>query len=153
MPLDLALSTDPANARTADLRWAGRDLALDATPLTPAVVALLCDRRARPDDALPVPAGDPLAPAPLSPRRGWCGDALDTLGRRIGSRLWLLERAMETEATRRRAELYAREALAPVAAAAGVGLEVTATWVRRGVLRLVARLGPAELAVERRVAE
>lgn len=87
-------------ARTATGR-----LADDDTLATAVLLSLLLDRRARTDDALPDPAGD---------RRGWVGDALSPRagGDRIGSRLWLLARAKQTEETRRRADAYAREALA-----------------------------------------
>ena len=122
----------------ADLVWSGRDLALDRTVASPGIISLLCDRRARPDDTLPWDEGDRLAPGRLAPRRGWCGDALDERGRRIGSRLWLLHREKETEAVRRRAEAYAREALAW---AEPMGLTVAAEWVRRGVLRVAMWIG------------
>lgn len=110
MAFDLAFTYD-AQARRADLAWGGRDLVLSASLATPAILALLCDRRARPDDPLPMEPAPLLAPEGLNPRRGWCGDALLRTGR-LGSRLWLLERAKRTEVTRRRAEAYALEALA-----------------------------------------
>lgn len=130
----------------ADLVFRAGTLALDRTVATPAIAALVCDRRARTDDPLPMPAAPLLEPDTLNPRRGWCGDALDREGRRIGSRLWLLVRALETEGTRRRAEFYAREALAGFAE---TGLEVTAAWLRRGVLRLRCRIGRDEVEIAR----
>jgi phage gp46-like protein len=147
MSADLALAYDPAAIR-CDLRWGGRDLVLDTSPATPGLISLLCDRRARPDDPLPLPSAPLLEPDRLAPRRGWCGDALDRAGQRIGSRLWLLARAKETEATRRRAEAYAREALAW---AVPQGLAVTAAWVRRGVLGLRCRIGRDEVEIQRPV--
>lgn len=145
MASHLALAYDPATRR-ADLAFAGGGLVLDATPATPAIVALLSDRRARTDDTLPLPAAPTLSPDILNPRRGWVGDALDPEGQRCGSWLWLLLRALETEATRGRAERYAREALAPVAGAQP--LEVSAEWVRRGVLVYRARIGAEDVLVE-----
>lgn len=147
MAVTIALQYDAARRR-ADLRLSGGTLALDATPQSPALVSLLADRRARPDDPLPMPEAPLLQPDMLDPRRGWCGDALDPEGRRTGSRLWLLQRAKETEATRRRAEDYAREALAW---ATPLGLSVTATWLRAGWLHLACRIGREEIAVERAV--
>lgn len=151
MPSHLALTFDRATRR-ADLAFANGGLVLDATPLTPAIVSLLSDRRARVDDPLPVPAAPTLKPDVLNPRRGWVGDALDAQGQRCGSRLWLLSRERETNQVRSRAELYAREALAW---AAPLGLSVTAEWQRRepragavaGVLAYRARIGRDEVLV------
>lgn len=72
---------------------------------TAIAISLFTDRRADDGDTLPWP-GDP-------DRRGWWGDLpLDSAAvDPIGSRLWLLSREKSTEATRRRAEMYIREAL------------------------------------------
>ncbi len=129
MASHLALTYDRATRR-ADLAFARGGLVLDPTPLSPAIVSLLSDRRARPDDPLPLPAAPTLTPDVLNPRRGWVGDALDAEGQRCGSRLWLLNRERETNQVRNRAELYAREALAW---AVPLGLSVTAEWLERGV--------------------
>lgn len=145
MQATLAMDVDPATG-LPDLVIRGRTLALDVTPRTPAIVSLYADRRARPDDALPVDPAPLLQPDLLDPRRGWWGDALDPQGRRTGSRLWLLSRAKETEATRRRAELYAREALAW---ASPMGLAVAAAWIRRGVLQLSCAIGREQVVIER----
>src|SRR4051812_44105846 len=134
MPAQLALSYDPVTRR-ADVAFPP---VLDTTPATPAIMSLLCDRRARPDDELPMPEAPVLEPDLLNPRRGWWGDALDAQGQRCGSRLWLLVRAKQTILTRRRAELYAREALAW---ASETGLAVAADWVRDGVLVYNCRFG------------
>ena len=144
---DIALRLDPATRRF-DIAFEGRDLARDRTPATAMILALGCDRRALPDDALPE-APDPPG---FGARRGWCGDALDRAGRRLGSRLWLLVRAKETEETRLRAEAYAREALAPLAARRGQQLDVVAVWSRLGVLALTCRLGSAAVTVRQGVA-
>lgn len=150
--VDLALRFDVA-ARRFDLALDGVDLALDASPATALVVSIGTDARARADDLLPqqpsaIPE-DPSAPAELSPRRGWVGDALDPAGRRIGSRLWLLERAKETEETRRRAERMTADATAWLAADRGYAVEASAEWVRRGVLGIVARAGGAQVVIRR----
>lgn len=151
MASHLALTYDRATRR-ADLAFAQGGLVLDATPLTPAVVSLLSDRRARPDDPLPLPVAPTLTPDVLNPRRGWVGDALATDGQRCGSRLWLLSRERETNAVRNRAELYAREALAW---AVPLGLTVSAEWLQTqvragavaGVLAYRARIGRDEVLV------
>ena len=49
MFLDLALHYDPARG-CCDLVFTGQDLALDRTPITPMLVSLGSDRRARADD-------------------------------------------------------------------------------------------------------
>lgn len=70
-------------------------------------IALMTDRLALADDALPDESAD---------RRGWWADMdAGTLwnGWPIGSRLWLLSRAKITAETVARAEQYCREALAP----------------------------------------
>jgi phage gp46-like protein len=71
-------------------------------PLVRAViVSLFTWRRANPDDELP-----------STDLMGWWGDSYaDVQGDRIGSRLWLLSRAVLTADTVRRAEEYVREAL------------------------------------------
>lgn len=77
-------------------------LALFSDPLAAAVVlSLFSDARARPEDAW---NDDP---------RGWWGDVLSDIdGDETGSRCWLLTRLKDTPETRRKAEDYARGALA-----------------------------------------
>jgi phage gp46-like protein len=147
-PADIALRYDPLLHR-CDLVLNGRDLALDATPATPMLISLGADRRARPDDVLPDEAGSAEAPVSLVARRGTPLDALDAAGRRMGSRLWLLSRAKQTEVTRRQAEIYATEALAWLTTQRGLAVAVTAAWVRRGVLGLTCRAGDAQFVVQR----
>ena len=147
MPADLALRYDAATRRCR-LAFNGRDLALDSTPATALLISLGTDRRARPDDALPWPEPEPEAPLRLDARRGWCGDALDAEGRRIGCRLWLLFRAKEAESTRRRAEAYAQEGIAWLAAR-GLATTASAAWLRRGVLAITARAGATSVTVAR----
>jgi len=128
--LDFALRFDPETG-TCDFAIEGGDIALDATPVTPMLIALGSDRRARPDDTLPdEPRPVPDVVAVLGRRRGWPGDALDRNGRLIGSRLWLLARAKQNEDTRLRAIAYAEEALAD----AGLSAQVEAAWIARNTL-------------------
>lgn len=147
MTCDLALVYDAARRR-CDLVYDGRDFVLDSTPATPMLVALLADRRARPDDKLPDPEGDRFAPRSLIARRGWCGDALDPQQRRTGSRLWLLRQAKRTEQTRRRAEDMAAEALAEVESARGIAIELEVVWAAAppGTLAIRASAGGATVA-------
>lgn len=146
---DIALRWDAA-ARRFDVAIDGRDIARDSTPATGMVLALGCDRRAHPDDTLPDDGGaDPGLS--LNPGRGWVGDALDAQGRRLGSRLWLLERAKATEETRKLAKLYAEEGLAGLAGDRGASAAVSAEWLRPGLLALLARLGASSIEIRQAV--
>lgn len=147
-PVDFALAYD-ATLRRFDVRVANGDLALDATPMTGMALSLLLDGRARPDDTLPDQAADDAAPQSLLLRRGTPLDALDPQGRRIGSRLWLLIRAKQTEQTRRLAIEAAEQALAWFTTQYGRAVTVDARWLRRGVLGLVAAVGDTRLTVQR----
>ena len=131
--IDTALAYNPATRR-CDLVFDGRDFALDDTPVTPVLTAVGLDRRARLDDEPPDSATDTYRPALLNRRRGWCGDALDQRGRLTGSRMWLLQRRKENEATRLLAEDALREALEPLANGRGWPLSVTVRWLRAGIL-------------------
>jgi phage gp46-like protein len=101
---DLALTWDEQQG-AADLALIDNDLASDRGLETAVLLSLFTDRRAQPDDQ--PPSGDP------NDRRGWWADELAAVeGDRIGSRLWLLDRSVNSNETARRAEEYAREALA-----------------------------------------
>ncbi len=107
---DLALgwsntSGDGDVALVANLAGEATDLSSDRGLMTAVVLSLFTDRRAEPDDV--PPSGDP------NDRRGWWGDQFaEVEGDRIGSRLWLLDRAKRTNETALRAKEYSREALA-----------------------------------------
>lgn len=138
--LDLQLAFDPARRR-ADLALVAGDIAVDTTALTPMLVSLGIDARARADDPLPVGRDDLNRGAGgFDPRRGFAGDAL-VAGDDTGSRLWLLEREKQTEATRLRALEYTGEALDWAEAETGRAAEVSAAWLRPGVLALTASVG------------
>jgi phage gp46-like protein len=101
---DLALTWDEQQG-AADLALIDNDLASDRGLETAVLLSLFTDRRAQPDDQ--PPSGDP------NDRRGWWADELAAVeGDRIGSRLWLLDRSVNSNETARRAEEYVREALA-----------------------------------------
>jgi phage gp46-like protein len=134
--LDCALVYDPTTRR-ADLELGeDGDLLLDETPITPMLISIGTDRRAEPDDELPDGVDALNASTSFVTRRGWSGDALDPLGRRIGWRGWLLNRAKQTEMTRRFCEIWAGEALAWAGLELGRPAEISATWLRRRVLKL-----------------
>lgn len=89
---------------SADMLKIDDDLASDRGLVTAAILSLFTDRRAENDDE--PPSGDE------TDRRGWWGDEFsDVEGDRIGSRLWLLDRAKRTNETVLRAKEYAIEAL------------------------------------------
>jgi phage gp46-like protein len=84
----------------ADMRIDGYELLRDPGFESEVLILLFTDRRASEDDKLPN-ASDT--------RRGWWGDQF--LDESLGSRLWLLSRANNTDETARLAEQYTVEAL------------------------------------------
>jgi len=129
---DDMLVSDPTTGRV-DLAFNGTGLVIDTSPQTALLIAIGSDRRARPDDVLPDPVTNTFEPGRLNARRGTPLDALDSLGRLFGCRMWLLIRAKQTEATRRAAEGYLNEATAPIAAT-GVPITIMVRWLRRNML-------------------
>ena len=125
----LALVLDPATL-ACDLALGAGGLEGDDGLTTAVLVSLFTDARAGADDRLP----DPATANP----RGWWGDALAWIDSdRIGSRLWLLSREKQVRETLRRAEEYAREALAwMLTDGAARTVAVSARWVGVGVLIL-----------------
>ena len=141
--LDIALAYDPAT-RTCDMVFTGRDFLLDDTPATAMLVSLGVDRRADPDDELPVAVVDEDRPPTFNARRGCVGDALH--GRR-GCKWWLLSREKQTERTRQRTVIYAEQALGWMEDARGVVPSVTADWMARNMLRVLCYVGTAVVDV------
>ena len=92
------------------------------------------DRRAAPDDPLPEGRTRYLVQSGIDVRRGAASDALDGKGERIGSRLWLLDRAKQTETTRMLFLHWLRECLEWVQREAGAPAEIDAEWLASGVL-------------------
>jgi phage gp46-like protein len=121
--MDIALEFHPATL-TADMTLAGGDLATDEGVVTAVLVSLFSDARAEPGDAIPDGTSDP---------RGYWADNADppmggVAGRRLGSKLWLLSRAKQTDETLALAKGYAEAALQWMVDD-GVATEVTvATW-------------------------
>jgi phage gp46-like protein len=104
---DIALVWNPATG-TADLAMNGPDLQVDNGLTTAVIISLFTDQLADAADDIPDGTAD---------RRGWWGDLplpnapTTTKQYLIGSKLWLLDRALQTTETLRRAESYARSAL------------------------------------------
>ncbi len=142
---DIALVFDP-ETRTGDLALGpDGDLLIDETPLTPMLISLGSDRRAHLDDDLPTGVDALNASSSFVTRRGWAGDALDPFGRRIGSRLWLLDREKQDELTRLFVEDIAREALRWVGTETGTAAGIAVSWLRSGILALTCRVADTEL--------
>lgn len=83
-----------------DWQMNGAQLATGDDLATAILISLFTDRIAEPDDVIPDGSNDP---------RGWWGDAGEATP--IGSRLWLLSRAKQTQETLQRAYDYIVEAL------------------------------------------
>lgn len=134
MFFDLALNYD-AEARRCDLAIGDDgDLVIDETPITPILLSVGLDRRAAEDDPLPQGRSVFLAPASFSERRGWPGDGLDAAGDRVGSRLWLLDRAKTTEATLLLFQFWLEEALAWAELETGEPADIEVAWFARETL-------------------
>lgn len=131
--MDFATTLSPAGV--FDWVIAGGDLADDGGLYTAVAISLFTDRLANPDDPLPTTDGD---------RRGWWGDAYlpllaDGSADHIGSRLWLLARAVQLPQTAQRAQAYCQEALAwLVDDGVAVSVEVLLpTFPRYGMMEIV----------------
>jgi len=96
--MDIALTQN--NEGQFDIVLDGPDLKSEQGLRTAVLISLFTDARARDDDELPSNDGD---------RRGHWADTYSTSSQ--GSRLWLLERAKENQATLDNAKTYAAEAL------------------------------------------
>ncbi len=110
---DLALLTDVKEFADAEIAWnvthgamsiRDDDIAMDASLETAVIISLFTDARAGDDDELPAGEKNP---------RGWWGDDLNDIpGDITGSKLWLLCREKQQTRVVKRAEEYARVALA-----------------------------------------
>lgn len=149
--IDRALAFDPVTRR-GDRAFNGRDCVIDATPVTPLLLAVGLDRRARLDDTLPDTVSDLDRPHRLDERRGWCGDALDRQARLTGSRMWLLKRRKHDEPTRRLAENALQEAVQTLADTRNWPMTVTVRWHAPGVLAWSVRVDRVDLSLTQAVA-
>jgi len=144
--LDIGLAYSAALGG-CDLVFADGDIQVDTTPVTGMLMAIGCDARARPEDALPEDGSGWAQGAPLADlRRGWPGDALDAQGLPNGSRTWIFtERAKANEATRQGVEGAIGEALGRVGATYGCSMQRAVRWVAPGILGYRATAGKTVL--------
>lgn len=146
MFFDLALTYDPSTRRCDLAVGDDGDLVVDETSITPVLLSIGLDRRASPDDPLPQSRSEFLTSS-FAERRGWAGDGLDLRGERVGSRLWLLDRAKETETTRLLFEFWLEEALAWAEADIGQPAELEVNWLRPQTLGYRVLVADAALSI------
>lgn len=121
--------SDTATIWTRDLGrgdWnlAGTNLQSGNDLQTAILISLFSDREANPDDAIPDGTRDP---------RGWIGDVDQPY--KIGSRIWLLARAKQTQETLRLANDYIAESLQWLIDDGVVArFDITAEWTAPGML-------------------
>lgn len=131
---DLVLAYDP-NLGGFDLVLTDTDLATDDGWKAAVILSVYVDRRAQPDDALPA-GTDP---------RGWWADRVKPYDRpqagstanpdRMGSRLWLLAKAVQSSANLVKAKAYLTEALGWITQDGYASSIAISTWYPRpGVL-------------------
>lgn len=131
---DVALLYDP-QTRCCDLMIGDDgDLVIDETPITPVLLSVGLDRRAASDDPLPEGRTQFLVQSGIDARRGSAADALDPNGERIGSRLWLLDRAKATETTRLLFLSWLAECVEWAKRETGVLTEIDAQWLTKETL-------------------
>lgn len=148
---DLALTYDPESRRCDLTLGDDLDLVLDTTPVSAMLVSIGLDRRADVDDPIPEGRSQFLAPASFSERRGGIADAFEASGALSGSKLWLLERAKETETTRLLCEFWLEEALSWAVEVTGQPAEIEVEWLRPEVLGFRVLIEDASLSMAKRV--
>ncbi|MDI4664722.1 phage GP46 family protein [Xanthobacter autotrophicus] len=149
--LDVALVYDPVTRRADAQLGDDGDLLLDETPITPMLITIGSDRRARPDDELPSGRSELNVPASFVERRGWAGDALDVRGDLIGCRLWLLERAKHTELTRLMTAEWLGEGFAWVEQESGRAATIEVEWKTSQILAYRVVVDSQAIALTRRI--
>lgn len=153
MFFDLALTYDK-DARSCDLALGDDcDLAVDTTSLPAVLMSVGLDRRAAPDDELPEGRSQMLAPISFSERRGCPGDGLDPFGDLTGSRLWLLDRAKQSEQTRQMTEFWLAECLAWAQPETGIAPEIEVQWLQRNVLGYRVMVVDGSVSLSRRIGD
>ena len=138
--LDVALIWNNRSG-SADFDLVNGDLATDPGLQTALIISLFSDRLAAAGDVLPDNSSD---------RRGFWGDlpvdpaaqaAGPSAADLTGSRLWLLDRALQTQETLRLAESYAEEALAWMVSDGVVGrVTALASFTGAGRMQLLVTL-------------
>lgn len=116
------------------------DLLAENSLQTALLLSLFTDRRATRDELERFGGDDP---------RGWWGDVdAQVPGDQFGSRLWLLEREVDTDETLNRARAYAEEAVAWVVEdGLAESIPVAAEYLRPGVLAL--QISPVRARADR----
>lgn len=114
----------------ADYALEGLLLQDDSSLQTAVILSLFTDARASDDDVLP--------PGTVDKRGSWMDSFPDVEGDKLGSRLWLLDRAKLTQDTVDKARFYCEEALAwlvtdGIAKAVTVATEIT-RWHPLGII-------------------
>jgi len=121
--MDIALNFD---GKQFDIGVGQDDLEHDLGLRTAVMISLLTDARARDDDEIPDGSND---------KRGHWADSYEEDS--IGSRLWLLERAKETQNTLDRGKEYATEALRWfIKDGIAKTINVETYWHRKGVMAI-----------------
>jgi phage gp46-like protein len=123
---DILVSWDVAGTR-ADWVLVEGGLAAGNPIISQILISVFSDRLAATDDEIPGGTGNP---------RGWWGDAGED--RPIGSRMWLLRRAKQTQETLQRAFDYLAEALQwMIDDKVVTKFEIAVKWVRQSFLGAV----------------
>lgn len=118
---DITLTWDATNNR-ADWSMSGPVLATGNDLETAIIISIFSDRMAQPGDVIPDGSNDP---------RGWWAD--DDVP--IGSRMWLLKRAKQTNQTQQLAYDYLAEALQWMIDDGVVArFDISVQWVRTSTL-------------------
>ncbi|RNC91112.1 MAG: hypothetical protein ED558_14255 [Oricola sp.] len=142
---DAALIFDPATRRCDCALGDDGDLLIDETSVTPMLMSIGLDRRADPDDDLPQGVSSFLTPSSFTERRGSPCDALDADGDLAGSRCWLLDRAKQTETTRRLYAFWLAESLSWADRELGAPAEIAVWWARPQTLAWRVRIDAEEI--------
>ncbi|NYH21379.1 phage GP46 family protein [Paraburkholderia bryophila] len=118
---DITISWDTANNR-GDFTMSGPVLATGNDLQTAILISIFTDRMAQPGDVIPDGTNDP---------RGWWAD--DDVP--IGSRIWLLRRAKQTQETLQKAYDYLAEALQWLVDDGVVArFDIACSWPRQSTL-------------------
>ncbi len=146
--MDIALAYNPAT-RCCDVVYSGRDFALDATPASAMLMSICANRRAKPDDVVPTTVTDWATPESFTARGGYPGDALDPTGALVGSRLWLVQRALATEETLQDVQNYLAECLEWLESVRGMAVQIKVRWLAPQLLAFRARAGNTVLQLQK----
>ena len=148
--MDIALAYNQTN-RCCDVVFTGTDFGLDYTPASAMLMSVCANRRAKPDDVVPTVVTNWATPQSFTARGGYPGDALDPTGALIGSRLWLVQRALADQQTLTDVQNYLAESLAWLESIRGFAVQIAVRWVAPQILRFRARAGNTVLQLQKAV--